>query len=261
MTSAATAQRPGRTRARAARAKTTTWTRTHSAALLVLVVALGAVGVLVPWASGSSAGDGRLAAWLGELGLMLCFGLVVGHGVTGLWRGILVDDRNKLSSARLQLALWTGLLLSGYLEAVLANVGLHQVRPLAVSVPPALWAAMGVSATSLAASPFALGQKKKAGKLASTLSAADSRWRDVVTDEEEGLENVVDLGKLQMLLVTIVLVLAYGVVLGYSFEGDGPRIASLPVVNDAFAILLGISHAGYLAKKTAPRLGKAAPSS
>ena len=37
------------------------------------------------------------------------------------------------------------------------------------------------------------------------------------------------------------------------------RLGTLPEVNDAFAILLGISHGGYLARKAAPKGADIAP--
>jgi hypothetical protein len=233
------------------------WTGLHTVALLVLLAAIGSIGILLPWLAGAGGayGDARLGTWLVTLALMLALGLVVGHGVTGVWRGIVVDDRNRVSSSRLQLVLWTALVLSGYLDAILANVGLHASEPLLVDVPPALWAAMGVSTASLATSPLALREKKRQGKLTTNASPSGARWLDVVTGEEHGLENVIDLGKVQMVLVTVVLVLAYGVALGHALDSRGTLITSLPKVNEAFAILLGISHAGYLAKKRAPRLG------
>jgi hypothetical protein len=233
------------------------WTWSHTLALFGLLATIAAVGVLLPWAAGTGGdyGEARLGAWLLTLALLLGLGLVVGHGVTGLWRGIFVDDRNRVSTARLQMALWTALVLSAYLDAVLANVGLHAGQPMLVSVPTGLWAAMGVSTVSLAASPFVLSEKKRQGKVATNASPSEARWQDLVTGEERGLEDVIDLGKVQMVLVTLVLVLAYGISLGHAFDAGRTPITSLPKVNDAFAILLGISHAGYLAKKRAPRLG------
>ncbi len=217
-------------------------------AVIVLLGAIPAVDVLVPWNAGSTAAYPRLATWLASFALLLAVLLVIGKALTGLWRGVLVDERKRVSTSRLQFALWTALIISGYLSAVLANAAFHASDPLAISVPQTLWTAMAVSTASLAAAPLALRQGST-GRVATYSQPARSQWRDLVTGEEKETTGMVDVAKLQMVLVTFALVVAYGVVLGYSFYGGHARIAALPKVNDAFAILLAISHGGYIAKK------------
>lgn len=233
------------------------WTWPHTLGVFVLVAAIGAVPVLVPWAAGVSGAyhAARLVAWLVTLGLMLAFMLVIGHGFTGgVWRGVLIDEHYRVSTSRLQLVLWTGVVLSAYLTGVLANIGLQQHTPIAISVPQTLWVAMGVSTFSLVGAPIAIRYRrsKKADTPARHGSAQEASWRDLVSGEIAGFENTLDIGKLQMLLVTIVLVVAYGAVLGYAFYTRGTKIGYLPKVNDAFTILLAISHGGYLVKKGTP---------
>jgi hypothetical protein len=229
------------------------WTPRHTIALVALLAAIAVVGVALPWAADASGGykHARLLAWLTTLGLFTGFALVVGHGLTGLARGIFVDERNKLSVSRLQMFLWTVLVLSAYLSAALANVGLGATEPLAVTVPQPLWLAMGVSTGSLVASPLVLHRAKGKG-VALNDTPVDSRWTDLVRSEERGLVDVVDLGKLQLLLVTVVLVLAYAIVVGHALADDSKIIRALPGIDDAFVIMLGISHAGYIAKKAVP---------
>ncbi len=194
-----------------------------------------------------------LLLWLATLGFLFGIALVTGRVVTGDWRGILVDTRNKLSIARLQLLLWTAFILSAYLAVALANVAAGAANPLGISVPEGLWAAMGVSTASLAAAPYVLNRQP--GKLATNASPETASWRDLVSDEVDGFDHLVDLGKLQMVLVTGVLLVAYAVALADRLRAGPAVVHSLPAVNDAFVILLGISHAGYLAKKRAPRSG------
>ena len=191
-----------------------------------------------------------LLVWLVTLAVLTAIVVLVGRALTGLWRGVLVDDRRRVSEARFQFAIWTVLVLSAYLGAVLANAIHHAADPLAISVPPTLWTAMAVSTASLAAAPAALAQGSK-GRVATYAEPQRSQWRDLFTGEETATTGTVDLAKLQMILVTGVLVIAYAVVLGYEFD-TGSRIATLPKVNDAFAVLLAISHGGYLAKKLKP---------
>jgi hypothetical protein len=237
------------------------WTARHTACIAVLVPATGAAGVLIPWAAGADTGWARLVAWLAILALLTALTMVIGHGVTGdAIRGIFIDDRNRVSTSRVQVGIWGAIVLSGYLAAVLANAALHESGPLLVGVPPALWAAMGVSTASFVSAPFVLHQRKKqGGKMARNASPADARWRDMVTGDEQDMVGSVDIAKLQMVLVTIILVLAYGIVLGYALYTGQGKITSLPKVNDAFTILLAVSHGGYLVRKAAPKGSDAAP--
>jgi hypothetical protein len=231
------------------------WTTWHTIGVVTLIPATGAAGVLIPWAAGASAGWARLVAWLAILGCLTALTMVIGDGVTAdAIRGIFIDDRNRVSTARVQVGIWGAVVLSGYLAAVLANAAIHAADPLLVTVPQTLWAAMGVSTVSFVSSPFVLHQRKKAGgKMAANPAPADARWRDMVTGEEQGTVGSVDIAKLQMVLVTIILVLAYGIAFAYALYHGSGKITTLPKVNDAFAILLAISHGGYLARKAAPK--------
>lgn len=237
------------------------WTTWHTVGVAALIPATGAAGALIPWAAGTGAGWARLVAWLTILAFLSALTMVIGHGVTGdAIRGVFIDDRNRVSTARVQVGIWGAIVLSGYLAAVLANAALHRADPLLVTVPQTLWAAMGVSTTSFVASPFVLHQRKKqGGKMAKNAKPTEARWRDIVTGEEVGTKDSVDIAKLQMVLVTIILVLAYGIALGYALYTGHAKITTLPKVNDAFTILLAISHGGYLARKAAPKGTDIAP--
>jgi len=229
------------------------WTVRHTIALLALLALIAVIGIALPWAAGTSGAyrHARLLAWLATLGLFTGFALVLGHGLTGLARGVFVDERNKLSVSRLQMFLWTVLLLSSYLSAALANIGLGAGQPLAVDIPEPLWLAMGVSTSSLVASPLVL-HRVKGKRVAVNEAPQESRWTDLVRSEERGFVEVVDLGKLQLLFVTFVLVLAYAIAVGHALARDGEVVSTLPAIDGAFVIMLGISHAGYLAKKAVP---------
>ena len=233
------------------------WTRLHTTGVALLVPTIGVAGVAFPRMAGAGAGWGRLVGWLAILGLLSLLVAVIGHGVTGqVARGVFIDDRNRVSISRLQVGIWGAFVFSGYLAAVLANATLHLRDPLLVAVPQTLWVAMGVSTASFAAAPFVSHQRKRAGaKLARNSKPTDARWRDVVTGEEQGTAKTVDIAKLQMVTATVTLVLAYGIVLAYAFWDAHGRFDSLPKVNDAFAILLAISHGGYLAQQGAPKAG------
>jgi hypothetical protein len=94
------------------------------------------------------------------LALLGIFAAIAGQGITGLWRGLLIDERNKISLSRLQRTLWTIVVLSGFLTAALSNLEAGQPDPLAISAPSELWLLMGISTTSLVASPLIKSTKR-----------------------------------------------------------------------------------------------------
>ncbi len=237
----------------------TSWQPRHTLAVGAILAAIVCVGGLMPWAAGRQ-GDfqyARLSAWLATLALFFALAVVIGRGMTGLYRGIFVDERNKLSLSRVQMFLWTALVLSAYLSAALANIGLGSQHPLAISVPQTLLQAMGLSTISLVAAPAVLHAIKK-GAVTTKEKPSDSHWTDLVRGEEHETAHGVDLAKLQLLLVTIVLVLGYAIVLGDAYLDHRVLfVKSLPEIDSAFVVMLAISHAGYLAKKSVPRVTQA----
>jgi hypothetical protein len=131
--------------------------------------------------------DERTAMLLVML-LLTAFCFVVGKAVTGLWRGVLIDDRNWISLSRLQTVAWTILILSAILVAAFSNlavqatvkvkdaagdplgrdalqkaysaVGLPAGVALDIESPRELWLVMGISVTSLIGSPLIRNTKK-----------------------------------------------------------------------------------------------------
>ena len=240
----------------------------HVAAGFIILIAIAHTGL--------SAGPAeRVRAWYLILTLMIGFALVVGHGITGLWTGILIDARNRMSLSRLQLVAWSLIILSALLTAVFTNIALGWESPLAVEIPSELWILMGISTASMVASPAVLGSKRDRtvkrsvlertfevlerqgykrgaldvdGLVLTYISPEFSRWADLFKGEEAGNAAAVDLGKLQMFFFTFVLVLGYGAAVAAAFSREGP-LTALPAVDGGMNVLLGISHTGYLANK------------
>ena len=235
------------------------WRPWHSVGLGLILVAISVIGISLPRSGGGLGflGQRTVLAWLAIATLMAAFAALAGHGLTGLARGVLIDDRHRVSLSRLQMLVWTVLVLSAYLAAGLANIGRNAVAPLSVDIPSELWLAMGISTASLVGAPVALAYKERrqGATLEELPHERDSRFADLFRGEEEGDKAHVDLGKVQMLLLTVVVVLGYGLALGDMFEGTTGSFTTLPAVDEAVVTLLAISHAGYLTKKalvTAP---------
>lgn len=252
------------------------WTGSHTFGLLVIIVAITLVGLLTP-------STFRLWAWLSILILLALFAIIAGHGVTGLWRGLLIDERNRMSLSRLQMTLWTVVVLSGFFTAALANIAADAEDPLSITIPKELWLVMGISTTALVGSPLILSTKKakrpedkeqeqtirlmaaeegvsaedlkskvtSKGQVVVNKDPKDARLSDLFKGEETGNAAQLDLGKIQMFYFTLILVLAYAVALGGKLVSTG-TIDAFPPLEAGMVALLGISHTGYLTNKAIP---------
>ena len=148
-------------------------------------------GVLVPlalmifiglWLPGRleaiNPGGGLMLAWLINIVFMLAIAAIIGMALNKGPMGILIDPRNMMSLSRLQMVLWTVVILSAFVTTALARVGDSRVHPgryvcettvdaegnevqekdcatpLDVNLPPLLWTLMGISLTSAVSSPL-----------------------------------------------------------------------------------------------------------
>ena len=258
-----------------ARAKSSLW----KVVLLALIAAAVLIGWIVP------AATYRQAAflWLSNMALLLLFSVVSGYVITGFLRGALIDSRNKISLSRFQMLLWTILILSGFLTAVLINVRRGQSEPLSIALNPTLWELLGISTASLVGSPLIKNNKKSEptnmgaavrtksllsrqgaspsgveaeGQIVVNNDTKDASFTDMFKGEEVGNAAFLDLGKVQMFYFTLITWFVYATALGQMFERStqpgAPKIAGFPDLDTGMVALLGISHAAYLANKAVP---------
>ena len=129
--------------------------------------------------------------------------------------GVLVDSRNKLSSSRLQSVAWTTLFLSAYYAAVFWNLAIDAGNALDVALPVEMWGLLGISTASLVGSPI-LKERKGASTVRND-ALGQAQFGDVLQHEES--EERLDIGKVQMLLFTLILITAYGATLWTLFAG------------------------------------------
>lgn len=238
---------------------------------MVILVGGTALELLMP-------GSARALTWVCVMGLMAIFGVVVGHGITHRWLGLLIDTEHKVSLSRLQMILWTILILSGFLTVVAANIDSGLVEPLRVAIPPELWVLMGISTSSMVGSPILQRAKQSRmvsdeekqrtidqlaqrsvdpsrvsfrGQVVVNHSLDAASIADIFQGSETGTVGLVDIGQVQMFFFTLVLVFAYGTALAGLFS-TGEPIRALPVVDTGMLALLSISHAGFLVNKAIP---------
>ncbi|HET6892231.1 MAG TPA: hypothetical protein VFH31_14105 [Pyrinomonadaceae bacterium] len=249
--------------------------RIESILLLLIIVLAGVIGWR--WRPTAHAAKFLIIYML----LLVAFAAIAGHIITGVWRGVLIDARNKISLSRLQMLMWTVLLLSGFLVAVLINIR-RSPTPLSISLDETLWALMGISTASLVGSPLIKNSKKNEkphpdataktmaemanqgvdithvkaeGKILVNEKPEDASWTDIFKGEETGNGANLDLAKIQMFFFTLVTWFVYALAIGNLLRNGAhgaDAITAFPPVDNGMVALLGISHAGYLANKAVP---------
>ena len=236
----------------------------------------------------------RMVVFVGSLCAMLTMMCAVGVAITGRRMGILWTARNVYSLSRLQLTMWTFLVMSA-VAALVACRAYGLMVPagsagmsgaLNIDIPSTLLMVMGISLTSAAAAPAILSVKAQTDDVSSQqVSAATARLgtnfnlvgrvvvrdrnyeplvKDLFQGDEVSKAGTVDMGKVQHAVITLILWTAYFGMLAHLFlTGDDHPTAktsgttALPAMSETFVYLLGISHAGYLAFKAAPSPGSA----
>jgi hypothetical protein len=101
---------------------------------------------------------GPIVLWGIGILMMIIMLALAGREITGRWPGVLIDSRNKFSLSRLQITLWTIMVLSAYLAVAMPRVAamigskptLNQEQALDIRFPEQLILAMGISAVSFA---------------------------------------------------------------------------------------------------------------
>lgn len=134
------------------------WKSPHTLLGFVVVIALLGGAIIFSTIYTRNQPD-NLTVWAINAVLLIAFVLVLGHGMTGRWSGILIDERNKMSLSRLQLVIWTILILSAFITAVEWNVLKSYANPLNIAIPSDIWFLLGISATSFIGQPLILNGK------------------------------------------------------------------------------------------------------
>lgn len=225
------------------------------------------------------------AGWIAPQGLnlvliavlMFLVMVVLGLSITGRPLGILINERRLMSLSRLQMALWTLIILPGYLAIALSRIregGLED--PLAIAIDWRLWALIGISTSSLVGTPLIYSTKKqkepaeeavteaamafaetpdevnknREGTLYGNEEIADARFTDIFEGDELKNTRYIDMAKVQMFFFTVIGAVSYAVLLFHAIRTTEPlELTAMPVLPEGLVAILGISHAGYLTSK------------
>jgi hypothetical protein len=159
----------------------------------------------------------------------------------------------------------------------------QMVKAMAIGVPAELWIAMGITSASTVALPVILNQKslgipdrsdrkatlchinqEKEGTcpVTSRVEAVgfvirnhcpkNAQFCELFRGEEVGNARYLDIGKLQMFLITLVLIGGYAFMLLGVFAKGSDAISSLPGISEGLITLLLVSHTGYVTNEAVP---------
>lgn len=216
--------------------------------------------------------------------------LAVAEAATGRPSAIVISQRNVYSLSKLQMVVWTTVVLAGLLAAAqlgaLGYFGGTPSQALELVIPPPVLAAMGIAGITTVTVPAILSAKTRqepgngekaaalqrvagtkaispdrvtaAGKVICRTCSGAATWLDFVTGNETANGGTVDLSKVQQLLITGVLAGGYALCLLCVFAAATPWDRHLSVLSPDMVWLLAVSHAGYLVYKVAPKPAAAA---
>ncbi len=182
--------------------------------------------------------------------------------------GVLIDNRGRYSLTKLQLVLWTLVvvpLVAGVFWGKL--FGGHPDQALSFAVPNNLLLVLGISIASTAVSTVTKSYKDS---IDAPVRRTDPRATDrgtqpffaqvFLVEEGEMADRVVDVTKFQNFWFTLILVVGYVALTISTFAGlgDVAKVTSLPDFSAQMVVLLAISHAGYVAGKMPNQTGEPA---
>ncbi len=226
-------------------------------------------------------------AWILGLSLLLALCLFLGNWIMGDAMGIFITQRNLMSLSRLQLVAWSLVIFSGYLVALIQRIVHNVPDPLGLTVDPYLWGVLGISTASFVGTPMILSTKKDdvpsasalvaastalneppaqiqqnaQGKLYVNASPSDARFSDLFQGDEIGDTAYVDVSKVQMFVLTAILIGSWCIDLWARLGNPGHDFAhfTLPPFSPGQLQLLAASHAGYLTFKAIDHTAGANP--
>jgi hypothetical protein len=180
--------------------------------------------------------------------------------------GILVDGRGRMSLNRLQLVVWTivvvSLVAGVFFGRLIEGVG----DPLGFTIPDRVLGLLGISfgagltVGAVKATKAATSAKKTEPTLATFAATgkAPSFEQVFLMEEGEFADQVVDVSKFQGFGITIVLVVAYVATAIHAIANakSAAAVTALPDLSGTFLVLLGISYAGYAGGKLPTQTGE-----
>ncbi|MFD9699825.1 hypothetical protein [Lentzea sp. NPDC059081] len=170
-------------------------------------------------------------------------------------QSVLRDARGRYSLSRLQMLLWTVVLLSLVSGMAFGRFAAGQVDVAGFTIPAQVLTLLSIATGSgvVAAAIKVVKSNTRPDNVAAYVRGEErGRFMEMLTAEEgASAGKSIDLSKFQNFVITVLLVLIYVAQAVAALRAvDTPAgIGGLPGFSDTFLVLLAISHAGYLLGK------------
>jgi hypothetical protein len=200
-------------------------------------------------------------AWGISAGILILSAIVLGIIIGRGYLGILIDTRGRYSLSHLQIVLWTFVVFSLISGVFFGRLVKDAQTALDFTIPDELLIVVGISVVATATSSVIKTQKDLSHPETIAASNADDRPRFgqiFLLEEGEFADKAIDVAKFQNFWITLILIVAYVALAIGSFKDltSPEEVTALPGFAGTFVILLGVSHAGYLAGKLPDRPGQ-----
>ena len=247
-----------------------------AATFALLLAAVAAARVLPDWKEEQPRMPG--VTFIAVAGLLIAASVSAGIAVRGRYSGIIIDGRGRYSLSRLQAVAWTILIFAGLCAAVGTNIVRDSPDPGDIVLPGELLALLGIAGGSVVLAQTIKTINGARGTLwvneagsthtdpagkevrKDAVDVHQARVSDLIQGEEPSTKDLVDIGKIQNLYFTIMVLSIYGWLVWQTLvvkvaENGMPAnspITSMPSINEALVAIILISHAGYLTLKAIP---------
>jgi hypothetical protein len=232
---------------------------------LLLLIAL----VLCGWWIENIKTIGHLKTpWIVVMAVLVIVCAFAGHLVNGRIDGILIDDRNRISLSRFQWVIWLIIVSGGYFTMAVWDVANGFDVP---RLDEQTLILLGIVSGSAVVSTVLVNNKKaqtdapkvppavndtaalQSGAADVNVTVQEASWSDLFMGEDAANRYVVDISRLQKLIFTVILALAYLAWLWVIFSKDKPLAMPMIGPDSNFNWLLGISHLAYQGAKAVPK--------
>lgn len=203
-------------------------------------------------------------AWVAAALAILLVAGAAGIAIKGTIFGVLVDSRGRCSLSRFKITWWTTIVVSLVAGVTVGRFHVVGTEVLGFTIPTKVLSLLSVAASTAVVSTALKSYKDKhhPESISATPLAMAYLGQMLTVEEGAQADQTLDVGKLQSLLVTIVLGLGYILTCVHEFLGDDPAkvtgpagITALPDLNVTFVALLAVSGAYYIGMKAVPRDG------
>ncbi|HEX8865386.1 MAG TPA: hypothetical protein VF821_06970 [Lentzea sp.] len=170
-------------------------------------------------------------------------------------QSVLRDARGRYSLSRLQVMLWTVVLLSLVAGMAFGRFAAGQVDVAGFQIPSQVLWLLGISlASGVVAAAVKVVKSTNRPEAVAAYPVGQERgklWEMLTVEEGASAGKSIDLAKFQNFVITVLLVVLYVAQAASALKAvsNPAGIAGLPAFSDAFLVLLGVSHAAYLLGK------------